>query len=485
MLRRAIERGETPPTLQEESGTNKIEETRERESTQPGDTMTSKERRLAKRAAERCGTALSIPAEDEKVIPAQANEVSGELITSKERRLARRAAERSGTSLPIPEEVKVVPQPVAEAGRRRNAAPLIVFVGQLAFTTTAAGLESHFRKRGEMPTESLKVRLLTHPGTGKSKGTAFVEVEDPATLYRCLALHHTNLDGRIINVERTAGGSSRSKGRKEKLGELRAIQKETMAETVARIMGEFIASGALKEGELDADCIRVLEKFDGKVVRLALDEYCAKSDKATLRNPSAYFVYSTHKIAFDQEAAAQAAAAAKEREASAAKTGAKRKRPGDSNDVKKDGSKVRGAKDTTGSDSKASSRLHDESDNIDDAGADRKRTRKEGKDKSEDNDGKGSGLASIFPSLRGRGGGLMNRGTRGPTQTRQFNSRVSSSEDHMSKDKEESIGDDKRSGQDASIAPEGVVGDGMTAKERRAAKRASERANAEPPAATA
>jgi hypothetical protein len=53
--------------------------------------------------------------------------------------------------------------------------------------------------------------------------------------------------------------------RKQKLEVLRKDQKETMKEVVARIMGEFIAKGVLKEGELDADAVRVLEKFEGKV----------------------------------------------------------------------------------------------------------------------------------------------------------------------------------------------------------------------------
>lgn len=52
------------------------------------------------------------------------------------------------------------------------------------------------------------MRLLTRKGTNppRSKGMAFVEVEDAESAYQCLGLHHSRLDGRLLNVERTSGG---------------------------------------------------------------------------------------------------------------------------------------------------------------------------------------------------------------------------------------------------------------------------------------
>lgn len=52
------------------------------------------------------------------------------------------------------------------------------------------------------------MRLLTRKGTKppRSKGMAFVEVDDAESAYQCLGLHHSRLDGRLLNVERTSGG---------------------------------------------------------------------------------------------------------------------------------------------------------------------------------------------------------------------------------------------------------------------------------------
>lgn len=33
-----------------------------------------------------------------------------------------------------------------------------------------------------------------------------MEVEDAESAYQCLGLHHSRLDGRLLNVERTSGG---------------------------------------------------------------------------------------------------------------------------------------------------------------------------------------------------------------------------------------------------------------------------------------
>jgi RNA recognition motif. (a.k.a. RRM, RBD, or RNP domain) len=302
---------------------------------QDGAGTTAKERRLAKRAAARDGTIPEAPAA--AVAPASeataaASEAAEAGMTAKERRLARRAAAREGSTNPAPAAAAAPAKPTKQASiaerpviteRPASSGPLIVFVGQLSFKTTAQQLLEHFRNKGGV-VGPLTVRLLTHEGTTRSKGMAFVETTDPATLYQCLALHHTRLDGRILNVEKSLGVSiddyrhctpckrssysrytsaamsswlsltcsadtfssitserfilsshrllasfahhqGKGEKRKQKLEELRIGQKETMKEVVARIMGEFIAKGVLKEGELDADAVRVLEKFEGKV----------------------------------------------------------------------------------------------------------------------------------------------------------------------------------------------------------------------------
>ena len=67
------------------------------------------------------------------------------------------------------------------------------------------------------------IRLLT-PKAGpngrqpnKSKGCAFLEFAAKSALQQALKLHQSELDGRMINVELTAGGGGKSEGRIEKL----------------------------------------------------------------------------------------------------------------------------------------------------------------------------------------------------------------------------------------------------------------------------
>jgi len=61
------------------------------------------------------------------------------------------------------------------------------------------------------------VRLMTVKDTLKSKGCAFLEFTHSNALLQGLKLHHTQLDGRQINVELTAGGGGKSTARISKL----------------------------------------------------------------------------------------------------------------------------------------------------------------------------------------------------------------------------------------------------------------------------
>lgn len=113
----------------------------------------------------------------------------------------------------------------------------ILFVGNLGFKTTKDRIEAVFRQAlgtrissafrdchvnsctGETPS----VRLLTNkakPGSTMgptSRGIAFVEFPNSTLLQQALKLHHTDLDGRRINVELTAGGGGAGQVRKEKI----------------------------------------------------------------------------------------------------------------------------------------------------------------------------------------------------------------------------------------------------------------------------
>ena len=56
----------------------------------------------------------------------------------------------------------------------------------------------------------------------KSKGCAFLEFAKASGLQNALRLHHSELDGRQINVELSAGGGGKSETRLKKLKEKNA-----------------------------------------------------------------------------------------------------------------------------------------------------------------------------------------------------------------------------------------------------------------------
>jgi RNA recognition motif-containing protein len=79
---------------------------------------------------------------------------------------------------------------------RKRKTPYIVFIGQLSYETTSEDLFLHIQtelKDDNVPitNDNLKIRLLTKKSTKESRGMAFVEVQDPETLYALLKLHHT------------------------------------------------------------------------------------------------------------------------------------------------------------------------------------------------------------------------------------------------------------------------------------------------------
>jgi nucleolar protein 6 len=55
--------------------------------------------------------------------------------------------------------------------------------------------------------------------TVKSKGCAFLEFTEKPALQQALRLHHSELDGRKVNVELTVGGGGNSESRLQKLKE--------------------------------------------------------------------------------------------------------------------------------------------------------------------------------------------------------------------------------------------------------------------------
>lgn len=94
----------------------------------------------------------------------------------------------------------------------------ILFVGNLKYTTSTEDIRKHFAVCDPPPS----IRLLTQKSilgksTAKSKGCAFLEFTHRNALQQALKLHQSELDGRRINVELTAGGGGKSDSRLEKL----------------------------------------------------------------------------------------------------------------------------------------------------------------------------------------------------------------------------------------------------------------------------
>ncbi|KAH8047463.1 hypothetical protein JL722_13092 [Aureococcus anophagefferens] len=241
--------------------------------------LTSKERRLAKRAAAREAAGAKQPSDATTKPPAAAvrRRPHGEGAAQAQ---ARRRARRGGAGADKDDvglrrrgrrrHVKAArgEAPAAAAGggaksskkrpREPSSAPLVAFVGQLGFSVTAERLKAFFTSQ-DVP-GTLKVRLLTDAKTGKSRGMAFVQCETAEALYACVALHHAQIDGRRINVE----------------------------ETVDRVLEEFVASGQLRRDEVDDGVRRLLQRRSGRVAHAALTEYASLVGRDKFENPAAY-----------------------------------------------------------------------------------------------------------------------------------------------------------------------------------------------------
>ena len=245
-------------------------------------------------------------------------------LKSKERRSAKRKAEaiaseeaggcdasellewyeKEGSAVVIPKEDKASKGPAAK--KQKKSTPYILFIGQLSYTTTTEGLFQHIKdnigkdeRTGKdlIAPETLQVRLLTdEKKNNRSRGMAFVETTNPEISYHLLKLHHTHLDGRRINVERSAGGGKEA--RKEKINSYRKEQQEYMSETVDRIIEDHKQKGELDDDELDEGVIALMKRHSANTVEIALAEYIEERGK-DMENPSAYLTSIIGRVAIE------------------------------------------------------------------------------------------------------------------------------------------------------------------------------------------
>ena len=187
-------------------------------------------------------------------------------------------------------------------GERRHKNPYIAFIGQMSYDTTKESLFQHIQselgKEFEITQQNIRIRILTDSKTKKSRGMGFVEVDDPETLYGLLKLHHTHLEGRRINVERSAGGKKDSEARKAKITQYRKEQEEYVSEVVDKIFQEYKSTGELREGELDDGVVALCKRHAAPIVQAALAKYIEGAGR-DMDNPSAYLTFLITKFAME------------------------------------------------------------------------------------------------------------------------------------------------------------------------------------------
>lgn len=242
-------------------------------------------------------------------------------LNSKERRAAKRKAEAVATEnaggVPAEELLSLLEkqQPAAAASKKddnqkpvtkKRHVPYVLFVGQISFTTTKDMLFTHFQQElgAELVTEaSLTIRLLTDPQKQhRSRGMAFVETDTPELLYECLRMHHTHLDGRRINVERSAGGGKQSARRTEKLAAYRKEQDDLLSSTVDKILQTYRDAGDLEPDELDDGVVSLCKRHSAATVEAALAQYVkARTDRhgGSMDNPSAYLTHMITRVSVE------------------------------------------------------------------------------------------------------------------------------------------------------------------------------------------
>lgn len=137
-----------------------------------------------------------------------------------------------------------VPVPAAAFAEQRKV-PHILFVGNLSYDATAAQVEAHLRQCADLVGD-VKVRMRTDPQTGQGRGVAFVEVEGSRELHQCIAAaHHSNMAGRIINVEKSCGGRNKEQ-RGQKIASKRSEQQRRSQEAVDAVLKDFEGKGVLQ-----------------------------------------------------------------------------------------------------------------------------------------------------------------------------------------------------------------------------------------------
>lgn len=342
-------------------------------------------------------------------------------LNAKERRSAKRKAEAiaseeaGGTpSEELLEWYKTIVPPSKDSDGKGKKIPYIIFVGQLAYSTTSDMLYDHFLStlgKDVITKESIKIRLLTDTKTKKSRGMAFVELETPEIMYECLKLHLTHVDGRRINVERSAGGGAAAK--KARITTFRESQSKYISETMSQIILSFTKNGEIEPEELDEGVLSLCNRHSATVVEAALKEYVqekkerkakkeelGEKEEEEFRNPSAFLTHMLGRIA--EEGVGNSSKGKTKRDGDGGGGRGRGGGPGRGGGAGRgSGGRGRGGGDSTRSGFGSSSSMFQKS------GVDMSNS---SRGSSYGSGGRGSNMAEIFPSMgrgRGRGRGYM------------------------------------------------------------------------------
>lgn len=155
--------------------------------------------------------------------------------------------------------------------KRRRVIPYIVFFGQLPFDVTEADLVDHISSNCSASTEGLRIRLLTDPVSGNSKGTAFVETDNAGDMHALLHLHHSFLRGRRMNVELSCGGKNKS-SRIEKLQLKREELGSKFRNKAEEVLNDFSAKGVINISKIG-------ERFREKLLNCSVPRLKAALEK--------------------------------------------------------------------------------------------------------------------------------------------------------------------------------------------------------------
>ena len=314
-------------------------------------------------------------------------------------------------------------------GMNKRKNPYILFIGQIPYNTTKEDLYKHFQKyigKKEIHKESMVIRIPhdekrtkkmqekqiqqqenydelgaeevpdyddelqyntnnndpTKPPQSMCRGFAFAEFNDPELMYECLKLHHTDLNGRRINVIRGTGGGKEA--RKEKHKQRRKEQDEYISSTVDKIIQDYINKGLLQEGELDDGAVLLCKRRSAAIVELALSEYIEQRGDKDLENPSSFFSRVICDVTEEGQAGTQAFV--------------KKRKVGEGRGGRRDNSKQGNKR--RRSDNGGDGTKFESSSILAKSGVDMSISQNEDLDGQETNS-----MSKIFPSMRGRGRG--------------------------------------------------------------------------------